>query len=78
MICRSRFSLLSQISFSSTLLLGKVIDTGGMSYPQYVLPAILIQVIFLGGLTTVERAARDERLTSGSGSGPFPYPPWHR
>lgn len=42
------------------IALSKVIDTGGMSYPQYVLPAILIQVIFLGGLTTVNRAARDE------------------
>ena len=42
------------------LALGHVIDTGGMSYPEYVLPAILIQVIFLGGLTTVDRAARDE------------------
>ena len=42
------------------LALGKVIDTGGMNYPQYVLPAIVIQVIFLGGVTTVERAARDE------------------
>ena len=42
------------------LALGKVIDTGGMTYPQYVLPAIIIQVIFFGGLTTVDRAARDE------------------
>jgi ABC-2 type transport system permease protein len=42
-------------------MLNNVIDTGGMSYPQYVLPIVIVQVIFLGALTTVDRAARDER-----------------
>jgi ABC-2 type transport system permease protein len=42
-------------------MLGNVIDTGGMSYPQYLLPVIIIQVMLLGALTTVDRAARDER-----------------
>ena len=42
-------------------MLGTVIDTGGMSYPQYVLPVVIIQVIFLGALTTMDRAAHDER-----------------
>ena len=42
-------------------MLSNVIDTGGMSYPQYVLPVVIIQVIFMGALTTVDRAARDER-----------------
>jgi ABC-2 type transport system permease protein len=42
-------------------MLGNVIDTGGMSYPQYVLPVVVIQVIFLGALTTIDRAANDER-----------------
>lgn len=42
-------------------MLNNVIDTGGMTYPQYVLPAVIVQVIFLGALTTVDRAARDER-----------------
>jgi ABC-2 type transport system permease protein len=42
-------------------MLGNVINTGGMSYPQYVLPVVVIQVIFLGALTTMDRAARDER-----------------
>jgi ABC-2 type transport system permease protein len=42
-------------------MLGNVIDTGGMSYPQYVLPVVVIQVIFLGALTTIDRAAQDER-----------------
>ncbi|OBJ00979.1 ABC transporter [Mycobacterium alsense] len=42
-------------------MLNNVIDTGGMSYPQYVLPVVIVQVILLGALTTVDRAARDER-----------------
>ena len=42
-------------------MLGNVIDTGGMSYPQYLLPVVVVQVIFLGALTTMDRAARDER-----------------
>ncbi len=46
-------------------MLGSVIDTGGMSYPQYVLPVVVIQVIFLGALTTVDRAAQDERSEFG-------------
>ena len=46
-------------------MLGNVIDTGGMSYPQYVLPVVVIQVIFLGALTTVDRAAHDERSNFG-------------
>jgi len=55
-------------------MLGNVIDTGGMSYPQYVLPVVVIQVIFLGALTTVDRAAHDERSNFGIGSARFPYP----
>jgi ABC-2 type transport system permease protein len=39
--------------------LRNVIDTGQMSYPQYLLPVIIIQVMLLGALTTVDRAARD-------------------
>ncbi|BBZ39204.1 ABC transporter permease [Mycobacterium conspicuum] len=42
-------------------MLGKVIDTGGMSYPQYVLPVVIVQVMMIGALTSVDRAARDER-----------------
>jgi len=44
-----------------TLLLENVIDTGGMSYPQYVLPAVVVQAMLLGALTTAERAAMDRR-----------------
>jgi ABC-2 type transport system permease protein len=45
--------------------LRNVIDTGRMSYPQYVLPVIIVQVIFLGALTTVDRAARDQQSDFG-------------
>jgi ABC-2 type transport system permease protein len=40
--------------------LRNVIDTGHMSYPQYLLPLIIVQVMLLGALTTVDRAARDQ------------------
>jgi ABC-2 type transport system permease protein len=40
--------------------LRNVIDTGGMSYPQYLLPVIIVQTMLLGALTTVDRAARDQ------------------
>jgi ABC-2 type transport system permease protein len=53
-------------------MLGGVIDTGGMSYPQYVLPVVIIQVIFLGALTTVDRAAQDERTDFGDRLRTFP------
>lgn len=46
-------------------MLGNVIDTGGMSYPQYLLPVIIVQVMFLGALTTVDRAARDQQSDFG-------------
>lgn len=46
-------------------MLGSVIDTGGMSYPQYLLPVIVVQVISLGALTTVDRTARDQQSDFG-------------
>jgi ABC-2 type transport system permease protein len=46
-------------------MLSNVIHTSGMSYPQYVLPVVIIQVIFLGALTTIDRAALDERTDFG-------------
>ena len=57
------FAVLSPVANLAVFnfMLGNVIDTGGMSYPQYVLPVVIIQVIFLGVLTTVDRAAQDER-----------------
>lgn len=43
-----------------TFILRNVIDTGGMSYPQYVLPAVVIQAIVFSSMTTADRAARDQ------------------
>ena len=34
----------------------------GSSYPQYLLPVIIVQVTLLGALTTVDRAARDHAV----------------
>jgi ABC-2 type transport system permease protein len=42
-----------------------VIDTGGLSYAQYVLPAVVVQAILLGALTTADRAARDQSTGLG-------------
>ncbi|WP_431230979.1 ABC transporter permease [Mycolicibacterium psychrotolerans] len=47
------------------LALRNVIDTGGISYAQYLLPVILIQVTLLGALTTVDRAAREHQSELG-------------
>lgn len=48
-----------------TFVLQDLIDTGAMSYAQYVLPAIVVQSVLFGALTTADRAARD----AGSGFG---------
>lgn len=47
------------------LVLQNVIDTGGMSYTQYVLPAVVVQAMLFGALTTAERAAKDRRQAFG-------------
>jgi ABC-2 type transport system permease protein len=49
-----------------------LIDTGAMSYSQYVLPAIVIQVMLLGALTTVDRAALDQQSDFGVRLRTFP------
>ncbi|MFL0285032.1 ABC transporter permease [Mycobacterium sp. SMC-18] len=48
-----------------TLLLRDVINTGGMSYAQYVLPAVVVQAMLFGALTTTDRAAHEK--ASGMG-----------
>lgn len=47
------------------LALRNMIDTGGISYAQYLLPVIIVQVTLLGALTTVDRAARDQSSELG-------------
>ncbi|MGN7779852.1 ABC transporter permease [Mycolicibacterium sp. 22603] len=41
------------------VLLQDVIVTEGMTYAQYVLPAVVVQAMFFGALTTTDRAAAD-------------------
>jgi ABC-2 type transport system permease protein len=50
----------------ANLVLRHIIDTGGMSYAQYILPAIIVQAMLFGALTTTDRAA--EEKSSGFGS----------
>ncbi len=40
--------------------LQNLIDTGEMSYAQYVLPIVIVQVVLLGALTAADRAAREQ------------------
>jgi ABC-2 type transport system permease protein len=54
--------------------LRNVIDTGAMSYPQYLLPVIIVQVMLLGALTTVDRAARDRGSDFGVRLRTLPIP----
>lgn len=49
-----------------SLVLGGLIHTGSITYPQYVLPVVIVQAMLFGAMTTADRAARD-RL-SGFGS----------
>ena len=57
-----------------TFGLQNVIDTGGMSYPQYVLPAVVVQAMLLGVLTSAERAASDQRAGFAVRLRAFPIP----
>jgi ABC-2 type transport system permease protein len=57
-----------------TLVLQNVINTGGMSYAQYVLPAVVVQAMLLGAMTTAERAAKDQRPGFGTRLRTLPMP----
>ncbi|MGV0853551.1 ABC transporter permease [Mycolicibacterium phlei] len=57
-----------------TLVLQNVIDTGGMSYPQYVLPAVVVQTMLFGALTTAARAAKDRQPGFGVRLRALPIP----
>jgi ABC-2 type transport system permease protein len=57
------------------LALRPLIDTGGMSYAQYVLPAVIVQAMLLGALTTADRAARDRLTGFGTRLRTLPIPP---
>ncbi len=49
-----------------TFMLGDVIATGNMSYVQYILPAVVVQAMLFGALTTTDRAAGEK--ASGLGA----------
>lgn len=55
--------------------LSNVFDTGQLSYSQYVLPVVIIQAMFLGAMTTIDRAARDETFEFGLRLRTLPIPP---
>lgn len=57
-----------------TLVLQNVINTGDMSYAQYVLPAVVVQAMLLGAMTTAERAAKDQRAEFGVRLRTLPIP----
>ncbi|HEY9306124.1 MAG TPA: ABC transporter permease [Mycobacterium sp.] len=61
------FAVLAPAGFFLVFNFGlrNVIDTGAMSYPQYLLPVIIVQVMLLGALTTVDRTARDQASDFG-------------
>ena len=42
-----------------TIALRDVIATGGVSYAEYVLPAVVVQAMLFGALTTTDRAAAE-------------------
>ena len=43
-----------------------VIDTGGISYPQYVLPAVVVQAMLFGALNTTDIAAGERASEFGT------------
>ena len=57
-----------------TFVLQNVIDTGSMSYAQYVLPAIIAQSMLFGALTAADRASRDEASGFGRRIRTLPIP----
>lgn len=57
-----------------TLVLGSLIHTGSMTYPQYVLPVVIVQAMLFGAMTTADRAARDRLSGFGSRLKTLPVP----
>ncbi|HET7741946.1 MAG TPA: ABC transporter permease, partial [Mycobacterium sp.] len=66
--------ILALIGF--TLLFRGVIATGQMSYEQYVLPAIVVQAMLFGALTTTDRAAHEKASGFGARLRTLPISPY--
>lgn len=59
-----------------TFLLRDVISTGEMSYAQYVLPAVVVQAMMFGALTTTDRAAWEKISGLGTRMRTLPISPY--
>ncbi|WP_406814969.1 ABC transporter permease [Mycobacterium sp. M23085] len=59
-----------------TLVLGGLIHPGSMTYPQYVLPVVIVQAMLFGAMTTADRAARDRLSGFGSRLRTLPVAAW--
>lgn len=59
-----------------TFLLRDIISTGEMSYAQYVLPAIVVQAMLFGALTTTDRAAWEKVSGIGARMRTLPISPY--
>jgi ABC-2 type transport system permease protein len=59
-----------------TFLLRGVISTGHMGYEQYVLPAVVVQAMLFGALTTTDRAAWEKASGLGSRMRTLPISPY--
>ncbi|ASW89932.1 ABC transporter permease [Mycobacterium marseillense] len=57
-----------------TLVLGSLIHPDSMTYPQYVLPVVIVQAMLFGAMTTADRAARDRLSGFGSRLRTLPVP----
>jgi ABC-2 type transport system permease protein len=55
-----------------TVGLRNVIDTGGISYPQYILPAVVVQAMLFGALNTTDLAATERSSEFGVRLRTFP------
>lgn len=68
------FEIVSPIAYLAgfTLALQGLIDTGSMSYPQYLLPAVVVQSVLFVALLTADRAARDRQWGLGLRLATFP------
>lgn len=62
--------------FGLTFLLRDVIATGQMSYAQYILPAVVVQAMLFGALTTTDRAASEKASGLSSRMRTLPISPY--
>lgn len=68
------FEILSPVAYLAgfTVALQGLIDTGGMSYSRYLVPAVVVQSVIFVALLTADRAARDHLFGLGERLGTLP------